>query len=280
MKTARIGRAGIGLATALILITGLSACNSDSQPTAQRTGITVLAAASLTDVMPQLVAAYAQEQPDVDVTTSFGGSQVFVEQLKSGAPGDVLVAADEQSLVNLDGSGRDLSEYQVVATNQIVLAVAPGNPANISNLADAAANQRLAICAPAVPCGRATQRVLDAAGLQVQGASQENDVRSVLSKVSAGQVDAGFVYATDAVAAQSQGVTSIPLDDPAPNRYPALVTTNSDQAEIRQAATAFQQWLSGAQAQQIFAEAGFGPCLPGNTPAPTPSASAAAQGGQ
>lgn len=231
---------------------GLTGCGGPGADT-----VTVFAASSLTGVMEPLTEQYAQEHPGTDFSINFGSSAQLVQQIRAGARAEVLITADERATESLAGSDLLGSEPMIIATNPITLALAPGNPANIGSLADLRrAGVTIARCAPAVPCGRATDRVLEAMEVELVGMSAENNVRSVLTKVAAGQVDAGFVYATDVDAAQSQGVRSLQLPDMAPNRYPAtLLSAGADD----EAAAGFQQWLGSAEAAQILRTAGFGP---------------------
>lgn len=238
-----------------------SASGTGSQSTAQTGQITVFAAASLTDVMKTLTEKYRQENPGIQFTLSYAASSVLVQQLTAGASADVLVTADEASIASIPKDTILAPETTIIASNEIVLAVAPGNPGKIGSLQDAAKDSKIAVCAPAVPCGRAAQRVLDAAKLSLSGASQENDVSAVRTKVATGQVDAGFVYSTDAKATAGQGVTSVKLDDPSPNKYPLAVTkASAKKPEVQ----SFKSWLAGQEAAGILAAAGFGPGAAGN----------------
>ncbi|ABY22426.1 molybdate ABC transporter, periplasmic molybdate-binding protein [Renibacterium salmoninarum ATCC 33209] len=262
--TYRARTATVGLIAA-VAIPALAACSAPapagssqaSGSSAAATGqITVFAAASLTDVMKTLTDKYHQETPGVQFTLSYAASSQLVPQLTSGASADVLVTADEASIAAIPQNTILAPGTTIIASNEIALAVAPGNPGKIGSLEDASKDSKIAVCAPAVPCGRAAQRVLDAAKLSLNGPSQENAVRAVLTKASAGQVDAGFVYSTDVKAAASQGLTSVKLNDPSPNKYPmALTTAAAKKPEV----LGFKTWLAGPEAAGILADAGFGP---------------------
>ncbi|MCC9206174.1 molybdate ABC transporter substrate-binding protein [Arthrobacter sp. zg-Y769] len=247
----------------VVLAASTAACASTgSTDTANRggDGITVFAASSLTDVVETLNAQY---DGGGRLRINVGSSSQLVAQLQSGAKADVVITADLEALKPLRNG---LDRETVLATNPLVLALAAGNPAGIRVLRDVASDGvRAALCAPSVPCGRAAERVLDAAGVSVPAPSLEDSARSVLTKVSSGQADAGFVYRTDALAAAGTGVTHLPLEDPEPNRYPAALTV---EGAGNTEATAFYEWLTGPEAAGILAEAGFGPADPGNTDAP------------
>ncbi|MCQ1954817.1 molybdate ABC transporter substrate-binding protein [Arthrobacter sp. zg-Y238] len=257
------GRRTLAACAVMVLAASAAACTSaDTTGAADRsgTGITVFAASSLTDVVEQLNAAY---DGGGRLRVNIGSSSQLVAQLQSGAEADVVITADLEALEPLRNG---LDRETVLASNNLVLALAADNPAGIRVLRDVAGDGvRAALCAPSVPCGRATSRVLEAAGVAVPAPSLEDSVRSVLTKVTSGQADAGFVYRTDALAAAGSGVTYLPLEDPAPNRYPAGLTAegagNPD-------AAAFYEWLIGPEAAGILAEAGFGPADPGSSDAP------------
>lgn len=247
------------LVTVSALVSGVSACSSSPTNSDKSGEVTVFAAASLTEVMKTLTDKYHQQNSGTNFTLSYAASSQLVQQLSSGAKADVLVTADEASIASIANKTSDpilSGGTTIIASNKITLAIAPGNPGKISSLQDAAASSKIAVCAPSVPCGRAAQRVLDAAKLSLKQPSQENDVKAVLTKVSTGQVDAGFVYSTDAKAAASQGVSSVELNDLKPNKYPLALTVAG---ENNQAAKAFRDWLAGSEAAQILAQAGFGP---------------------
>lgn len=247
-KNRSFRKAGLYLA---VLCLALAGCGASAPGT-----VTVFAASSLTDVMEKLTNSYAETHPGTQFAVNYGSSTQLVQQLKSGARPGVLVTADRAAMEALAGTGLLAGKTDVIATNDITIALAPGNPASIDSLSDLGRDGiTVARCAPGVPCGRAAERVLEAAGLQLEQPASEDSVRSVLTKVSTGQVDAGLVYTTDALAARGQGVTSIRLKNVEPNEYPAALTTyGADDAE----AIDFQHWLAGAHAGRILREAGFG----------------------
>lgn len=237
---------------ALMLASTAAACaGSGARPGEGPGGITVFAASSLTDVTEAFDAAY---DGGGRLRINVGSSSQLVAQIQSGARADVIITADPEAL---EPVRPELARETVLAANQLVLALAPGNPAGIAVLRDVSADGvRTALCAPAVPCGRAAGQVLETADLDLAGPSLEDSVRSVLTKVSTGQADAGFVYRTDALAAADAGVTYLSLPDAAPNLYPAALTS---EGAGNDAAAAFYAWLSGPEAAAILDEAGFLP---------------------
>lgn len=185
----------------------LSACAGEDESDAE---LNVLAAASLTEVFTEMEAEFEKEHDGVDVKLSFGSSTTLAESANDGAPGDVLATADETSMDLAVDGGAANGEPTEFATNALVMVVPAENPANIRTLDDLAGVDWVR-CADDVPCGRVAQAVLANNDFSDEAASLEVDVKAVLTKVSSGEADAGFVYATDA---QAAGDDVIAIDVP------------------------------------------------------------------
>ncbi len=152
----------------------------------------VLAAASLTEVLPRIMS---------EASYSFGSSNSLAEQIRRGAPFDVYLSASPvyaQALFQ-EGLARKPVEF---ATNSLVVIVPRSNPAKIKSVFDLAKRPklRLVVAGPKVPIGLYTREVLKRLGLLrvlKKTVSLEPDVKGVVGKVALGQADAGFVYLTD-----------------------------------------------------------------------------------
>ena len=154
--------------------------------------ITVFAAASLTNVLPQI---------DSSPTYSFAGSNTLAAQIQLGAPADVFASANTALPQQLWQKG--LCTQPIVFTrNTLVLIVPRSNPAGIHSVYDLQkSGVKLDVAAPGVPVGSYTRQILKNMALTSvlnNVVSNETDVREVLAKVSLGEADAGFVYSTDA----------------------------------------------------------------------------------
>ncbi|CAN5551804.1 molybdate ABC transporter substrate-binding protein [soil metagenome] len=217
--------------------------------------VTVLAAASLTEIFDTLAAEFEKTHPNVDVVLSYGGSSDLATQITQGAPADVFAAANESTMTTVTDAG-DASDTTIFTSNTLQLVVPAGNPAGVTGLADLA-NKDLAIalCDPAVPCGSAAQKLLDSAGVTAASDTLEDNVKGVLTKVELGEADAGLVYVTDVKAAgdKVEGI-AVPEAAAVINLYPIAVLSNAPNPD---AAQAWVDFVLSDEGQQALAAAGF-----------------------
>ncbi|WP_425956113.1 molybdate ABC transporter substrate-binding protein [Xylanimonas sp. McL0601] len=248
----------IGLAIGLAGCAGVGPATGDaaSGSTAPAT-LTVFAAASLKGVFQQLADQFEADHPGVTVQLSFAGSSDLVAQIQQGAPADVFASADTENMHKLVAEDLVAGDPVDFATNTLEIAVPPGNPAGIASFADLAKDGvNLVVCAPEVPCGRAAVKVEQAAGVTLSPVSEEQSVTDVLSKVIAGEADAGLVYVTDVkgAAGKVEGVTC-PVADQAVNTYPIAPVAGAAQPELAQQ---FVGLVTGSVGQGVLSAAGFG----------------------
>ncbi len=216
----------------------------------------MFAASSLTDAFTEIGAAFTAAHPDAHVRFNFAGSSDLVTQIDQGAPADVFVSADESNMAKLVDAGGQAADPVVIARNSFEIIVEAGNPQHISGVADLADPSLLVVlCAPDVPCGKGAATILSNAGVQVTPKSLETKVKGVVTKVTAGEADAGIVFVTDVSAAGSdaEGVP-IPDDINVVSKYPIVVTKHAPNPD---AAAAFVAFVASDPAQAILARYGF-----------------------
>jgi molybdate transport system substrate-binding protein len=211
----------------------------------------VLAAASLTKVFPKI---------DPNAKYTFGGSGALETDVEQGAPADVFAAASPKQPAAL--LARGLVDRPVeFATNTLVLIVPKSNPAHITSVADITRpGVKLVICNATVPCGDYARTAFMNLGITRAAmrnvASQTTDVTQTVAEVATGQADAGFVYLTDARAANGKvAVVKLPAKaKPGAEDYIAVVKAGKNQA----AARAFVQTVLSPAGQAKLSAAGFG----------------------
>lgn len=208
--------------------------------------ITVSAAASLTDVFPVIAAAFEKRYPQLDVRFNFGGSAALVEQIRAGAPADVLATASEPTMGKAAAAGL-VGRPLLFAKNTMMIATPPGNPAGVRSLADLP-KVSVALCEVAVPCGAAARDLLARNSVSFTPVTRELDVRAVLGKVMADQVDAGIVYVTDvrAVGSKVTGV-AIPASQNVTTTYPIATVADSRQQAAAKAFVDYVRFTPSAQ---------------------------------
>jgi molybdate transport system substrate-binding protein len=247
------------LVSAVALLALVPACGDDDDSAGSSGDVTVFAAASLTDALTEIGDAFMTADPDAEVTFNFAASSELVTQInEGGAPADVFASADQNNMNKLTDAGNNGSDPVVFATNVLEVIVEPGNPKGITGVADLANDDLIVVtCAPEVPCGSYAQEIFDAAGVTVTPDSLEENVRAVVTKVTAGEADAGIVYKTDVTAAgdEADGV-EIPADINVVAEYPIAVTKEAANPE---AAQAFIDVVLGEEGQTILGSFGFLP---------------------
>jgi molybdate transport system substrate-binding protein len=242
----------IGIATGLLCT--LSACGRSES----KVNIDVYAASSLTTAMTSIASAFESAEPNIRIVLNFAGSATLVEQIKQGAPADVVVFADDKQMNDLVESGNvNKGTVTNIATNTLTLVVEKGNPLNIKDLSDLASPQiRTVLCDIAQPCGKYAAQVLGRANVVVQPRSRETNVSGVTQKVASGEADAGIVYVTDALANASK-LDALPIDKDVnvSNDYP-IAALNKLSTTAQQAARTFIDFVMGG-GQKILNGYGF-----------------------
>jgi molybdate transport system substrate-binding protein len=263
--TARVPAAGRGrwtrLAAAVAAMAMLGGCSGGGGDRADRSAmdgtVTVFAAASLTDALTEVARAFEAAHPGATVELNLAGSQALREQILAGAPADVFAPAAAAEMDSVVREGEVVGEPRVFARTTLEIVVPAGNPAAVDGLADFADDDLLlGLCAVEVPCGALARQALDRAGVSPRPDTEEPDVRSLLGKVAAGELDAGIVYRPD-VLAGGAAVEGIPIADD------VNVVTDYSVAALARApdpalADAFVDFLVSGDGRAIVTSFGFG----------------------
>lgn len=223
--------------------------------------LVVSAAASLTNAFQAVGQAYEKAHPGAKVTFNFAASGPLLAQIQQGAPVDVFASADQETMdraakANLlaEGTRADFARNTLVL---IVPASAAASPAKLADLGDAA-YKRISTGTPSsVPVGRYTMASVQEAGLTaalepkwIYGES----VRQVLNYVARAEVDAGFVYRTDALIEREKTRIALTVPTTTPVTYPiAQIATSKNAAGGKD----FVAFVRSAAGQQILDGFGF-----------------------
>jgi molybdate transport system substrate-binding protein len=248
---------GIIILTFLVL----TSCSKESDD-ANKTQLTILAAASLTDVMEQIDQQYKLVCPDVSLTFSYGSSGTLQTQIEEGAPADVFLSAASKQMDALAEEGLLLDQTRMdLFKNELVLIKPKDSTLNISKFEDVSTElvKNIALGDPeGVPAGHYAKevfqslRILDKIKVK---ANYGSDVKQVLNWVETKEVDCGIVYVTDAYFNDKITVVcKAPEQSHSDIIYTAVVLKGSSNSE---AAKAFLEYLSSQDAKKIFKEYGF-----------------------
>jgi molybdate transport system substrate-binding protein len=222
--------------------------------------VTVFAAASLTDALQRIAADYEKSSGD-KIVFNFAGSGTLARQIEAGAPADIFFSADEAKAEELEKKGLLISETrQSLLGNTLVLITAPDNTTihSAAELTNADV-QRLALGdVKGVPAGTYAKAYLDKMRLwpavEPKVVTCES-VRAVLAAVNSGNVDAGFVYKTDAAISKSVKVVfEVPAADVPKISYPLALLKDAPQPA---AAKKFIGYLVSKSAAAVFEKFGF-----------------------
>jgi molybdate transport system substrate-binding protein len=220
--------------------TSPTASASVSSSAALSGSITVFAASSLKEAFTTIGQQFEAAHPGVKVTFSFGASSTLATQITSGAPADVFASASTKNMQQVVTAG-DASSPVNFVKNVMEVAVPPSNPGHVTSVNDLAKSSvKVALCQPQVPCGTVAAKVFANAKITVKPVTLQPDVKSVLTQIELGNVDAGMVYVTDVNAAGAK-VKGVPIPDSvnASTEYPIATVSKSANMATAQAFVAY-----------------------------------------
>ncbi len=249
---------------------GNEATNNKSTPVPSETPvsgqkpetITVSAASSLTGAFTDMESKFETENPNIDVNFNFGSSGNLRKQIEGGAPADVFASADQKNMDTLANETLiDNSSRENFVKNSLVLIVPANSTLNITGVKDLTNPEvkKISIGNPdTVPVGNYTRTAMTEAGLWSQlenKAVLAEDVKQALTYVERGEVDAGFVYMSDAMTAEPgtmKIVTNVSVSTPV--KYPIAIVSSS---EHKKDAQEFIDYVTGKEGQETLEKYGF-----------------------
>lgn len=248
---------GFAASAAVILFT---ACVTFAQP-ARADEILVAAAASLTDALRQIGRSYETNSKN-KVSFTFGSSSVLARQIDEGAPADIFLSADLAQMDYLDRNRRlEPGTRRNLLTNQLVIVVPADSRLSIASPQDLLKPEvkRIALAEPtSVPAGVYSAAYLRSEGIwdRIKGKIVPVlDVRATLASVESGNVEAGFVYKTDAAISKKVRIAfEVPIDQGPRITYPVAIVKDT---RHKAAARDFIRYLSGSAGKAVFQQYGF-----------------------
>lgn len=245
------------MAAAFAVATILTGCAGEEE-----VELTILAAASLTDVCNEIETLYEEANSNVNLTFSYGGSGSLQAQIEEGAPADVFISAATKQMTALDEKGLMNSDSIVnLLENKVVLIVPADSASEVTSFDDVATDKvkLIGLGEPgSVPVGQYAEEIFTTLGTLETVKAKANygsDVRTVLSWVETSAVECGVVYATDAYTTnQVKIVCEAPAGSHKPVIYPAGVVKASENPN---AAADFITYLQSDEVIALFEAYGF-----------------------
>lgn len=241
--------------TSLLLLTVLVPA------TGRAAELNVFAAASLTDALREIAAAYEKAGGD-RIVLNLGASSTLARQIQEGAPADLFLSADEEKMDGLEKRKLLLpGTRRSVLSNTLVIVVPADSPLQITGAGDLAnpSLRALALAEPqTVPAGIYAKQYLRRQGIWSQVAGRvipTENVRAALAAVEAGNADAGIVYKTDARLAKRVRIAyEVPRAAGPQISYPFAVVADSARPA---AARKFLACLESPRSLAVFRKHGF-----------------------
>lgn len=260
---------GISVLTLALVCTGLVAC-AEPEPEPPVMTLGVAAAPSLSGAFTEMIDIFENEHPGVRVSLELGRSDTIARGMSARDDINIFASADEESMQMLSDEGVAV-ESTVFARNHVVVAVPSGNPRQVTGLRDLARpGLRVGLCRIDVPCGRAAETLLAAAGVTPPEVDREAGSRALAARLADSALDVGIVYRTD-VAASHGWVAQAEIDQRDRELAQAAGTTRYTVARIpgaeygpdaeaeRAAAGDFLELVTSDRGRRALEHAGLAP---------------------
>ncbi|WP_066633515.1 molybdate ABC transporter substrate-binding protein [Desulfolucanica intricata] len=258
----------IAIITGLLvfIFTVLTGCGSGGkkQDGQEQVNLTVSAGASLKDALEELKEAYMQKHSNITISYNFGSSGSLQKQIEQGAPVDLFVSASKSQMDILADKGLIIDESRKDLLGNELLLIS-GKDSSLTALSDLTGDSvaKISIGTPeTVPAGNYAKEALVNLELWNKIESKlvpAKDVRQVLTYVESGNVDAGFVYRSDAIVGKNINIVAVvPEDSHSPIVFPMAVIKDSKHG---QEAREFAAFLQSDEAAGVFEKHGFKPLI-------------------
>lgn len=263
----------------IIIVIGLLAvgCSNDSTAKVKRAEskaggvedhgeeveLLVATAASLQNAMEEIEVLYQKANPNVKISFAFGSSGTLQQQIEQGAPADVFLSAAVKQMTVLEDKDLIIKDTKKeLLKNKVVLIIPKNSALDITSFEDIVRAPLIALGNPeSVPAGQYAEEVFTSLGILDKvnkKVTYAKDVTEVLTWVSTGNVDAGVVYATDAISSDEVTIAAeAPEGSCSDIIYPVAVVKDS---KVIKEATAFVGYLSSPEAIAVFEKYGFTEC--------------------
>ncbi|SFI41899.1 molybdate transport system substrate-binding protein [Paenibacillus sp. UNC496MF] len=245
---------------ATLLSAALTLSAQPSIAASRKTELLVSAAASLKDSLDVIEKSYEKKHPDIDLVFNYGSSGTLQKQIEQGAPADLFFSAGQKQMDALVKENL-ISDHATLLNNDLVMVVPSNVKTKYTTVKELIAKsvKKIAVGQPeSVPAGQYAQETLNARGVWNSLQSKlvyAKDVRQVLTYVETGNVDAGFVYKTDALTSSKVRIAlNILPSVHSPILYPAGIVKETKHAAE---AKAFYTYLQSSEADAVFVKYGF-----------------------
>ncbi|MFN3601420.1 MAG: molybdate ABC transporter substrate-binding protein [Dietzia sp.] len=260
-------RQGIAVLGVALACSGF-ACATEEPQAAVVISLGVAAAPSLSEAFTDIIGIFEEENPGVRVHLELGRSDDIAEGLSDRTDLNVFASASEE-VMELALERGTVADPQIFARNHVVVAVPSGNPQGVRGLDDLARPElRVGLCALDVPCGKATEKLLAAAGVSPTDVTRESGSRALSARLADSELDVGIIYRTD-VAGSHGWVAPADVDGRDRDLMQAAGTTRYVLARVpggengpngeaeRVAADAFRELVTSDRGRRALEDAGL-----------------------
>lgn len=244
----------------IFLILALGGCAPTSPDKMKTVVLTVSAASSLQNVLEELTVEFQKKNSYIDIQYNFGASGALGKQIEQGAPADLIISASTEEFNELKMAGL-IQEDATLISNELVLVTGSNGNMQLKNIDELNLNtvEKISIGTPSiVPAGFYAKQALENHDLWTKLESKlvyAKDVRQVLAYVETGNVQAGFVYHTDAISSDKvKIITTINEGIHDSITYPIGILTDADYPTE---AKKFYDFLQSEEIKHIWIDYGF-----------------------